>query len=370
MITLHETEGFSFTVETSVLLGALSKVNSIATASKASDAAEGAFLVFASDKKLFALSYTADTFCYVRIEAKVKGEGFFTFDYDTFVKTLKGRKELEVKVGKQLEVKSGRYSVKLNLSELPANFMTAIQNYLKVTKADKMKSTDMQKIRSAIKQVDIQDIYAGKKNACYLVIKDGKLLASSFDHFHMVVVREKVAYQDTRVAFHSSTFRLLDKFIGDADVSLYVGRHLRVESEDFVVCLPPVQAEEASFSIANDFIKSLGEAVGTFELNTSAVKALHNISGMIEGDDKMDITVSDGRVEISMKSQKGSISDSYKCKTNGEAKFTVDPRVLIDLYKKVTLPCVVTLHGGGRGTSSAFSIMQGNIKMTGSYYES
>lgn len=369
MTTLHTTDGFSFSVETSVLLSALSKVNSIANASKVTEA-ECAFLIFASEKKLYALSFTPDTFCYVRIEAKVKGEGYFQLDYDTFAKTLKGRKELEVKIAKQIEVKSGRYAVKLNLREVPANFLAAIQNYLKVTKGDKMKSADMQKIRSAIKQVDIQDIYAGKKNCCYLSIKDGKMVASSYDNFHMVVIRDKVKYQDTRVAFHSSTFRLLDKFIGDADVSLYVGRHLRVESEDFVVCLPPVQVDEQQFSIASDFIKSLGEPVASFELNTAAVKALHNISGIIEGDDKMDITLTPTGAEISMKSQKGSISDNYKCKTDGEAKFTVDPRVLIDLYRKVTLPCKVQLHGGGRGTSAAFSIVQGNIKMTGSYYES
>lgn len=369
MTTLHETDGFSFTVDTSVLLSALSKVNSIATATKVTEA-ECAFLIFASDKKLYALSYTPETFCYVRVEAKVKGDGFFMLDYNTFSKTLKGRKELEVKIGKQIEVKSGRYAVKLNITELPANFLTAIQNYLKITKSEKMKSSDMQKIRTAIKLADIQDIYAGSKNCCFLVIRGGKMIASSFDHFHMVTVRDKVNYQDTRVAFYSSTFRLLDKFIGDADVSLHIGRHLRVESEDFVVCLPPVQKDDSHFTIASDFMKSLGDSLASFELNSAAVKALHNISGMIEGDDKMDITLTDGRVDILMKSQKGSISDSYKCKTVGEAKFTVDPRVLIDLYKKVTLPCTVNLHGGGRGTSAAFSIVQDNIKMTGAYYES
>lgn len=369
MITLHETDGFSFTVDGPALLSALSKVNSIATATKVTEA-ECAFLIFACDKKLYALSYTPETFCYVRIEAKVKNEGYFLLDYDTFVKTLKGRKELEVTVGKNVEVKSGRYKVALNLRELPANFLTAIQNYLKVTKGDKMKSSDMTKIREAIKAVDIQDIYAGKKNCCYLLIKDGKMVASSYDHFHMVMVKGKVGYQNTQVAFYSSTFRLLDKFIGDADVSLYVGRHMRVESEDFVVCLPPVQVEEPNFHLTSDFIKSLSEPVGSFELNSSAVKALHNISGILEGDDKMDITVSDGRVEFSIKSKKGSIADSYKCKTVSEAKFTLDPRVLIDLYRKVTLPCIVNLHGGGRGTSAVFSIAQGSIKMVGSYYES
>lgn len=369
MTTLHQTEGFSFTVDSSVLLSGLSKVNSIAGASKTSDA-ESAFLLFADDKKLYALSYTQDTFCYVRIEAKVKGDGYFKLDFDTFVKTMKGRKELEIKVGKQVEVKSGRYNVKLNFSEVPGNFLAAIENYLKVAKGEKMKSSDMQKIRNAIKQVDIQDIYAGGKNCCYLVVKDGNMVASSYDNFHMVLLKEKVKYRDTQVAFHSSTFRLLDKFIGDADVSLFVGRHLRVEADDFVVCLPPVQVEEAQFTITQNYMKGLADPLASFELNSAAIKALHNISGIIEGDDKMDITVADGRVEISIKSQKGSISDNYKCKTDGEAKFTVDPRVLLDLYRKVSLPATVHLHGGGRGTSAAFSIKQGNLRMTGSYYES
>lgn len=369
MISLQQTDGFSFTVDGGALVSVLSKVNSIASATKASDA-ERVFLMFASDKKLFALSYTPDTFCYMRVEAKVKGEGYFQFDYETLVRTLKGRKELEVKVGKQLEVKAGRYAVKLNVSEIPGNFLTAIENYLKVAKADKMKSSDMQKIRSAIKQVDIQDIYAGKKNNCYLVINEGKLIASSYDSFHMVILRDKVTYRDTKVAFHSATFRLLDKFIGESDVSLYVGRHLRVESEDFVVCLPPVQAEDAQYEIVQNYIKGLEDPVASFELNNAAIKALHNISGIISGDDKMDIAVTDGKVEISIKSQKGSISDSYKCKTTGEYSFTVDPRLFLDMYRKVTLPAVVNLHGSARGTSNIFSIKQDNIRMAGSYYES
>lgn len=369
MIALHQTEGFSFTVDGGALLSVLSKVNSIAGATKSTDA-ERTFLIFACDKKLYALSYTPDTFCYIRVEAKVKGDGYFQFDYDTLARTLKGRKELEVTVGSQIEVKAGRYVMKLNTSEVPANFLTAIEIYLKLGKADKMKNSDMQKIRSAIKQVDIQDIYAGGKNCCYLMIREGKLVATSYDSFHMVMIREKVAYQNTQVAFHSATFRLLDKFIGDADVALYVGRNLRVESEDFVVCLPPVQVDEAQFEIVPNYLKGLSDPVASFELNSAAIKALHNISGIIQGDDKMDITVSDGKVEISIKSQKGSISDSYKCKTSGEYKFTVDPRLFLDLYRKVTLPAVVNLHGSARGTSNIFSIKQDNIRMAGSYYES
>lgn len=368
MVTLPESDGFSFKVEASTFLSALSKVNSIASATKVTAESERVFLCFASEKKLFVLSYTPDTFCYVRVEAQIKGEGFFAFDYETLTKTLKGRKELDVNIAKQIEVASGRYKVKLNIIDVPGNYLTAINHFLSKEKSVKMKSSDMEKIRAAIKQADIQDIYAGNKNCCYLMIKSGKMIVSSYDQFHMVQVKDKVGYPDTQVAFYSNTFRLLDKFIGAEDVSLSVGRHLRVESDSFVVCIPPVQVEQAQFTIVPEYLKELKSHESSFELNTAAVKALHNISGILDGDDKMTVKVGDGKVTLTINSKKGAISDSYKCKTDNTAEFTVDPRVLLDLYRKVTLPAQVNLYGKARGTSSVFTIFQDNIKMAGSYY--
>lgn len=368
MIELQETDGFSFEVEGSELLSALNKVNSIAGADKVTDA-ERVFVMIASGKKLYVLSYTPDTFCYVRVKAKVKGDGFFGFDMNVVSRTLKGRKDLSVVIGKEAVFKSGRYNVSLKIYDVPGNARTAIENYLRVTKTEKMSSVDMGKIRSAIKLVDIQDIYAGGKNCCYMTIRKGKLMVSSYDQFHFVVVKETVEYPDTQVAFYSTTFRLLDKFIGDSDVSLYVGRHMRIESEDFVVCLPPQQVEQSQFSMISNLLAEQPEAEATFELNSAAVKALHNISGLLEKDDRLDITVSDGRVDLSINSAKGSIKDSYKCKTSGEeVKFTLDPRLLLDLHRKLTLPAKINLNGVVKGASSLFTAKQDNIQLGGSYY--
>ena len=336
--------GFSFQVAPKVLESALSKAAAVVATSNAPQGKN--FMLEVEDKCLSVLAFSSDTFVRLRVtEAKAKGSGVFGFDVARLQGIIKNRSEMEFNYDGAdcaFKVLKGKYEGKFVTLPLGHDFESLLANFTKKLKSDsgsnRLSRDTMEKIRDGLRLTAIKDVYADKPLVSYLDMSNNKLTVSTLDTNHFAHFTADVdSKKSFRIALPISHFNVIDKVAQDDKFAEFeaCNTHLRIQSGAASMILPATQADEETFSLVPQFIKSMKKpTLAASYDHESLCTVIDNMFTLYTVNSKLQFSHKEGKptISVAFSTQSGSASDSIGIKSRIDASFSenVDPRLFKD----------------------------------------
>jgi DNA polymerase III sliding clamp (beta) subunit (PCNA family) len=345
---------FSFICAASDMKAAISKVEAVTNYSGAQDL-EKSFILAVYNKDTYLIGYSPDTFVVVKLKATEvsQKDGSVEINTTNLSGLISGRAELNFEYdGSRLNVSGvkGKYSCSLLTTPVTDTKVIRVNKLIQINseKAKSLDSDTLTKLRSGIKLAELKDIYSdsGKTGLlCLISMKDNVLTINSFDNFHLSLYRSKVSSKDSfKLAIPEQTFTIIEKFLTEeTGVKFFISdTGLRVQNDQFVVVLPPVQVEDNQYSQVSTYLKTLDKPSIKFSLSKDAVTTVSNMLTLAGKDSRFEFSViPNGVVKLGLSVDGGDIKDMFKCKDLDIGKnkkpvnFKVDPRLFVDLFRKL-----------------------------------
>lgn len=352
--------GFTFQVAPKVLEAALTKASAVVATSNAPQGKN--FMLEVEDKCLSVLAFSSDTFVRLRVtEAKAKGSGVFGFDPVRLQGIIKNRSDMEFSFDGAdcaFKVVKGKYSGTFVTLPLSHDFESLLANFTKKLKSDsgsnRLSRDTLEKIRNGLRLTAIKDVYADKPLVSYLDMANKCLTVSTLDTNHFAHFTAQVdSKKSFRIALPISHFNVIDKVAQDDKFAEFeaCNTHLRIESGAASLILPATQADDETFSLVPQFIKSMKKMamVATYD-HESLCTVIDNMFTLYTVNSKLKFSHKEGKpsMSVSFNTQSGSASDSVGIKAKVDASFSenVDPRLFKDslsvlkAQKKVTFAVI------------------------------
>lgn len=352
---------FGFTVAASDLKRAVEHALAITAASPVSED-EKLHVLAASGKKLFVIGQTPETFCCVQVHnASTEGSGRFAFDTGLLSGVTKGRGVLEFNYTdkKKMEIKGtkSKFRGTFDTTTLEADQIPLITRRLKLSgSADgKLSSDILEHVRNGIKITSLKDIYNDSILNCFILLTKKRIEISSFDNHHLSLYAADVKTKNTfQLSLPATTFNLIDRFLSDAEAEFYVtSKTFAVAGDDFLVHLPPIQADDAHFHLVAQYAANLGKPAASFTFNRDCMIAVNNTLALASSEPRFELAFEEkkkkGKVTISLSGDQGTMSDAIEVsdmQINNKSlnSVRVDPRLFIELIEKVDVKSGVSLN--------------------------
>lgn len=348
------TNKMSFTASTSDIKAALSKVEGVTNYSSVSDI-EKSFVLCVSQSNVYIIGYSPETFVLVKIKATDVSAKSSSFEFVPSILSglIAGRADLNFEYdGSRLKLTAvkGKYSCELLTKPITDDQLPRINKALHVNE-DKAKSLDsktLTTLREGIRYAELKDVYAesGKGSLlCLITLSKGELTVDAFDNFHLSSYRATVKSKEAfRLAVSEASFALIDKFLVQEDIKadFFVSdTGLRVQNDDFVVVLPPIQVDQEQYNLVSNYLKTLHKPSITFAMSKDAISTVNNMLTLAGKDSRFEFALAPtGVLKLSLSVDGGDVHDAFKCKefNMGKSKgfkFKVDPRLFVDLFRKL-----------------------------------
>lgn len=357
---LVENQNLAFSTQGKEIVSAFSRVKSVVSYVKADDAK---FVIAVVGEEVFAIGISTDAMACIKVKGAVGSDaGVIGIDADLLCGVVKARGDMTFGVDGKLkisEVKS-RYKTMLEFREFDDKDITMLQQYLTPAKANTLSAEQIAILRTGVKQVELQNFYSDEELLALIDIKDTGVIISCFDNYHVAQYLHKVeSNTKLRMALPTKAFALIDKFMaGEKAKFESANGRLRVAGSEFLLSIPETQVDDEMYSVVSIYRKALKDAATTFVFDTSAIDSVENMFALVDKDTKMSMIVGAKDVAIEVSTARGSVSDSFTSKIDGKPQsIHVDPRIFMDLFKKVKDKKNVPLslyHVRGASSSFAF----------------
>ena len=374
---LIEGGSVEFTASGKDMAAALAKILAVTTYVKADDSK---FIIAVTKTGIYLVGSSTDALAATKIRGEIKSHGTIRIDFDIFTGLLKTRTDMTFKSEKgqlAFKEKKSEFRAQINVIDFDADDIELVSRQLHDPESTPMKKAVVEKMRAAIKKVTLTDFYEGKELTVATSFGEKFMTVFCYDPYHVAVYREKLKAPPLRIAMPVKAFNLIDKFMETDEVSFSTsGGRLRASSEEFIVSIPDTQHDESWYKAPLMYVKHVSEmkerASLVFDMN--ATKSITNMSALTDKDTRMAIQMSGKTVTLSVNGKGGRVSDKFEATTSGkDIDMRVDPRVFMDLFKKLSEDSVVMSIYKVPGAMSSFvlksKVNDGNLTLVGTYDE-
>lgn len=375
---LVEGGNLEFTASGKDMAAALANILAVTTYVKSDDSK---FIIAATKEGLFLIGSSTDALACIKMRGEVKKTGTIRIAFDVITGLLKTRTDMVFKSEKgqlAFKEKKSQFQAQINIVDFDADDIELVSRQLHDPASVPMKKDVVAKMRAAIKKVTLQDFYEGKELTVATEFSEKTMTVFCYDPYHIAVYKTKIkGITPMRIAMPVKAFNVIDKFMETEDVSFSTsGGRLRASSEEFIVSIPDTQHDESWFAAPLMYVKHVADmkerASLAFDMN--ATKSIANMSALTDKDTRMAIQMSGGTVTLSVNGKGGRVSDKFDAETTGkDIDMRVDPRVFMDLFKKLNDDVVVMSIYKVPGAMSSFmlkaKVNDGNLTLVGTYDE-
>jgi hypothetical protein len=369
-LKLTENQNISFTATGKAVVDAFSKVKSVVSYVKADD---GKFVLATVKDAVYAVGVSTDAVACIKVKDAVPEElGVIGIDADLLSGVLKNRGPMTFAVSGKLKISEvkGRYTSQIEVNDFDHNDVAMLQQYLTPTKTAALSPAQIAVIRTGVKQVELQDFYGDSVLLALIDVKEQGIVVTCFDNYHAAQFTQRIeSSTKMRMALPTKAFAMIDKFVAGSKAKFEnsSGR-LRVAGPDFLICIPETQVEDDMYNLFSLYKKSLKNPVTSFIFDTKAVASVENMFALVDKDTKMAMNIFTKEVQIEVSTARGSVSDSFKTAVEGrQIAVHVDPRIFMDLFKKVKDRKDIPLslyHVRGASSSLAFKVKSNDATLT------
>lgn len=354
---------FTFTVNAKKMIEKLARVMEVTGYSNKGDA--GRYHMVASDgSNVYIVGYSDETHAVLQIpDAEVSGKGAFIIsEADVFSKLFKTRAEIGFSYdGGSLNYKAvkGKFTGDVNTSKIADDQVYRVNSMFKgVDTGSKLSSDLMSKISEGVKRTRITDLYQNSVILSCIKFENGMLTVSTSDELHLAHYEAKIKAKDKpfQLALPALLFNMVDKFTGDDEVHFSMtSKGFAVYGDDYLVGFPPLQADDELYGRVPLYLKALDKPVCTFETGQKLIETQKSLSSLAQrGSRYVFNIVKKGLVKISLKTDSGSGSDSFKVRNlktkSDKLEIRIDPIIfedLISLADKEDIPVSLYTRNGG-----------------------
>lgn len=375
---LVESSELEFTASGKDMAAALAKILAVTTYVKSDDSK---FIIAATKEGLYLIGASTDALACMKMGGEVKKVGTIRIDYEVVTGLLKSRTDLVFKAVKgqlAFKEKKSNFQAQINVNEFDADDIELVSRQLNDPSSVPMKKGVVEKMRKAIKKVALTDVYSGTELTVAAQFTEKSMTVFCYDPYHIAVFREKMkGMAPLRLALPVKAFNVIDKFMETDEVKFSTsGGRLRAWSAEFIVSIPEVQHDESWFSGPTIYVKHISEmeerASLVFDMN--ATKTINNMSALTDKDTRMAIQMSKGEVTLAVNGKGGRVTDKFSAKTKGkDIDMRVDPRIFMDLFKKLEVDSVLMSVYKVPGATSSFmlksDVNDGSLTLVGTYDE-
>lgn len=352
----------SFVVNATDLMKAITNLEQVTKFSDAAEMEKG-YVIAVSKKKVYWMAYSPQTFVAVQVPAAEvsSGESSFCFNPQVIIGLLKGRNEIKFEHnGSSLTIDEtkGNYNCTLVTKPVAKDLVPRLNRDLAVKPSGTVLDPEsLESLREGIRSSELTNLYAlsasEKSLMCYITLNRGRLSVDSFDNFHIAAYRARIESDAKfRLALPGSTFSMVEKFMEsdgssgqDLDFSISP-EGLTVIGKTFVLSLPSTQANSSNYEMVPHFLKTLKNPKATFSLAKAAVSTVSNMSSLASSQTagetaRFEFKISkSGMVRLSINTDSGDVQDTLKAEeytnqTGSQIVFKVDPRMFLDLFRKL-----------------------------------
>lgn len=352
---------FEFECEGKVLSAVAARVADLAKEAASSDSIIQT-LVGVAGGRAFVLGYSPEVLVieFLEAEANENLESFVGIDLIAVRDICKNKAKVSVSSeSDSLSIIAGRSKTRLNVSSVPPDVVPYVNSKFRDSEGtDPLPSEVLTALNYGTKTVEIKDPFKIEATlVTHLVCQKKKpITVLSFDNYHAAVYTSPTnADRDFTVSMPTKIFQLVAKFTDKVqDAKIFMDSDgLRVMSPNFMLVLPPVQANIAQLKQVLEFEKAMRKW-GTLELKA---EHLDNIKASLsladpKGGSTLELNCkSDSKLIISMHGSRGESQESVKLKKGSSIVepmvVKLDPRLVGDLMRKLKGATTFKVLGDG-----------------------
>jgi DNA polymerase III sliding clamp (beta) subunit (PCNA family) len=326
---------------------------------------ERAHLLAVIKGKAYVVGITPTAFACINLPtAKDCKPGTVSFDTKSVTGLIKNVSDITLSTdGSMLEIKGvkTRYRAKIEVQEVLESTFVRFEEASSLGEGNPLPTDVIRYIRSGVKHTRLENTYDEGEEMLSLIEVTGKSVrVISYDNFHASMYAVKVKSKRTmRLAIPTKAFSLIDKFIGDNDVAFeFTDSSVIVSCDDFIVSLPEQQVEDEIFRMIPDYIQSFKGPESEFSLTGTEMAPIKNMMVVSDKDTRMTIKIGKKSFDLSLETQSGSVSDSFKVKASGRGSVVhTDPRLFLDLLSGASTDEIqFSFFAGKKGQSSNLTL--------------
>lgn len=312
--------------------------------------------------RVFVLGYSSEVLGLELIATVGTGEGIASIDADAIRSVLKSKEQTSVTFeGSEVSWKSGRAKGTFPTKTLLPDTAIYVNNRLsQVSDAPPLPKKLLQNLTEGTKITELRDIYKIEATlVTHLVCRKGDYLQIvSYDRYHAAMFQSDVkSDRDFQVSMPTKLFQIVSKFTSaqDTEAKFYVdATGLRVVSDTYVLDLPPVQVNQSELNMALSMVNNM-RLWSRFKLSGDSMTNIKDALSLADpkGGSSFGITVDADkkRLKLDMVSTRGNTTETLKLKDSkssmGSFSSKVDPRLLIDVVKRISGDSMVSVYGRG-----------------------
>jgi len=345
--------GFSFTVHAKKMVEKIQRIMEVTGYSSKSDV--GRFHLIVSDgESAYVVGYSDETHGVLELpDVEVEGKGSFIIsEPEVFVKLMKTREAMSFAYnGGSLNYKAvkGKFTGDVNTVKIADDQVIRVNSMFKgVDGGSKLSPELMIKIREGVKRTRINDLYQNKIVLSCVRFSDNVLTVSTADELHLAHYEAKLKVKDRpfQLALPAQLFTTVDKFTGDTESNFSMtSKGFAVYGDDYLIGFPPLQADDELYRKVPMYIAALDKPVCMFETGAKLIETQKSISSLAhKGSRYIFNIVKKGLVKISLKTDSGSGSDSFKVSNlkmkASKLEIRIDPIIFEDLITLADKDCI------------------------------
>ena len=323
-----ESTPFSFTLSGKELLAGIDRMRSVTDFESSSDLGTY-YMIAAYKKEVYLIGYCSATSVALRTGAtEVSGQGACNIDTESLKKMFKNRGDIKFSFEGTLNFSAGRYKGDIPTDSITSDQPTRVaQIFSEKEKSEKAKEKKKAaamnggegreaeelspEILDAIKQgassTAIRDVHFKKPIKCTLQLKGKMLTFFANDNYHMAVYQQKLEdkYPDFHVTMPSGAMALISSVAGDSAVKFqFASSGVRIEGEDFIFKLPPMQSNPADFEKMMGFVKELSKdkPLCSFTLGSEFIGSTQNLMALQTQGSNFKIKAAKGKLNVGLSS--------------------------------------------------------------------
>lgn len=341
---LIESNALEFTAMGKDIAAGFAKINGVTTYTKSDDTKFVIACVVGTKKSdgIYLIGTSSDALAAMKIKGEATKPGTIRLDALTLAGLLKTRTECVFKSGGgkiAFKEKKGKFEAHLDAVDFDADDIRMLEHQLVGERVPSMEKEVIEKLLKAVRRVNITDHYAKTELPVIFDITEKSMKVYCFDDHHAALYRTKISNKlPIRMALPAKAFSVIEKFMTSEEIAFSnSGGRFRVVSDDFTVSIPETQLEEGFYTQVIHYNKSLDELKPrtTMRFDTKAISTVSNMSVLADGETRMALAITDGKVSMSLQGKGGKVHDEFKAVTTGkELQIRVDPRIFMDLFNK------------------------------------
>lgn len=350
-----------FTTTDKALISAFQKVSSITFYVDCLDS-ERKHLMVSYKGKAYVIGITPDAFaCVLLSDTEVEAEGGVAFDLKVVQGLIKnvGTVEVYTDSGKlHFKATKGRYKANTEYVEVEPVDANTIKEFSSSESTTALSPEVIESLKEGLNSCELTNFYSDETILAFIDIGKTAISVACADNFHVAWYQNNIKTKtQARFAIPARTFSIVDKFVAGNKVEFGIGSgRMCIVGEEFILSLPEVQTEDDMFELVPTYVDSLDKSSTTIMISKSDMRSLENMFAITDEDTKLQMTLKDQKVKISLSTRSGGVSDMFKVKMKGTNRTVhIDPRIFNDLFKRVKNDDIpMSFHVGPKGASSCF----------------